>query len=85
MMHIASFNLASNLVICVDLYHTGLQYLATEQHNAKTVVRKVWALALHDIPDSFERRRFLLLTFAAIFIFIDQVCQEYQFIGIKIN
>jgi len=42
------------------------QYSATEQHRAKADVRRMLALAPHEVPASFAVKLFLLFSFAAL-------------------
>ena len=49
----------------LDLAHTGQQCSVTEYHRVKADVRRVLALAPHEVPASFAMRLFLLFSFAA--------------------
>ena len=51
----------------LDLAHTGQQCSATEYHRVKADVRRVLALAPHEVglTASFAMRLFLLFSFAA--------------------
>ena len=49
----------------LDLAQIGQQCSATEYHRVKADVRRVLALAPHEVPASFAMRLFLLFSFAA--------------------
>jgi len=49
----------------LDLAQIGQQCSATEYHRVEADVRRVLALAPHEVPASFAMRLFLLFSFAA--------------------